>query len=85
VRGGNLGQTRLKRRRRSGDPMQVFDRLPPDLRRWMTEAALPWSPASCLALWRRALAEHGSADAAIDRLRRAEAALLSRERADEID
>jgi hypothetical protein len=51
----------------------------------MTEAALPWSPASCLALWRRALAEQGSADAAIDRLRRAEAALLARERPDGID
>jgi hypothetical protein len=82
VRGGNLGHTRLKRRRRSGDPMQVFDRLPPDLRRWMTQAALPWSPASCLALWRKALAEHGSAEAAIQRLQRVEAALLSRERAD---
>jgi hypothetical protein len=82
VRGGNLGHTPLKRRRRSGDPMQVFDRLPPDLRRWMTQAALPWSPASCLALWRKALAEHGSTEAALARLRNAEAALLSRERAD---
>jgi hypothetical protein len=82
VRGGNLGHTPLKRRRRSGDPMQVFDRLPPDLRRWMTQAALPWSPASCLALWRKALAEHGSAEAAIQRLQRAEAALLARERTD---
>ena len=60
--------------------MRVYDRLPPDLRRWMAEAALPWSPASCLALWRRALAEGGSTEAALARLRQAEAAMLARER-----
>jgi hypothetical protein len=78
MRGGNLGQTRLKRRRR-GDPMQAFDRLPPDLRRWMAGAALPWSPTSCLALWRRALAEDGTTEAALARLARAEAAMLARD------
>lgn len=85
MRGGNLGQTRLKRRRRSGDPMQAFDRLPPELRRWIAQAALPWSPASCLSLWRKALSEHGSTEAALDRLRRAEAALLMRERPEWLD
>jgi hypothetical protein len=60
--------------------MQVYDRLPPDLRRWMAQAALPWSPTSCLALWRRAMAEGGTPEAALARLRRAEAAALARER-----
>lgn len=34
----------LKRRSRQGDAMARFDRLPPDLRRWLAQAALPWSP-----------------------------------------
>lgn len=80
MRAGNLGETPLRRRRRSGNPMQLYDRLPPDLRRWMAQAALPWSPASCLALWQRAIAEGGSTEAALARLHRAEAATLARER-----
>ena len=40
-RGGNLGQTRLRRRRRDGDAMAEFDRLPPPLRAWLAAAALP--------------------------------------------
>ncbi|WP_198672161.1 DUF6525 family protein [Pseudogemmobacter bohemicus] len=27
-------------------PMERFDRLPPELGRWLTRAALPWSPHS---------------------------------------
>ncbi|MEM9012425.1 MAG: DUF6525 family protein [Pseudomonadota bacterium] len=43
---GNRGQTSLKRKRRSEDPMQEFDRLPPELRAWLAEAVLPWRPRS---------------------------------------
>ncbi|WP_366465945.1 DUF6525 family protein [Paracoccus methylarcula] len=53
-RGGNLGTTAQKPRRRSGDPMAVFDSLPAPARRWLAEAALPWSPLSCRRLWLRA-------------------------------
>jgi hypothetical protein len=81
TRAGNLGATRLRRRRRRLDPMQVYDRLPPDLRAWMAEAALPWSPLSCLRLWQRALQEEGCPARARTRLDRAEAALLAREHA----
>jgi hypothetical protein len=59
--------------------MQVYDHLPPDLRRWMAGAAMPWSPTSCLAIWRRAVAEEGSVEAALARLDNAEKAALGRD------
>ena len=77
---GNLGQTRLRGRRRDVDPMAAFDALPPDLRAWMAEAALPWSPVSCLKLWRRALSEEGCPERARARLDRAQAVLLAKDR-----
>lgn len=36
--------------------MDAYDRLPPELRRWLAQAALPWSPQSVVRLWTRALA-----------------------------
>ncbi|MFW8594284.1 DUF6525 family protein [Cribrihabitans neustonicus] len=70
--------SRLKRRRREGSPMQAYDALPPPLRRWLASACLPWSPASALRLWTRA---GGSRDpeAAAARLDAAEAAMLARD------
>ena len=61
--------------------MSAYDRLPRDLRLWLAEAALPWSAASVLRLWRSALRETGCATAARDRLARAEAKTLAREAA----
>jgi hypothetical protein len=75
----NLSSPRA--RRRAGDPMAAYDRLPRDLRLWLAEAALPWSAASVLRLWQRALRETGCARAARDRLARAEANTLAREAA----
>ena len=43
---GNL-VTSLRRRRRSC-PITQYDRLPPELRHWLAQAALPWSPVSAL-------------------------------------
>jgi len=76
---GNLGQTRLRGRRRQTDPMRAYDALPPELRAWMAQAALPWSPASCLRLWRKLMAEEGCAQRVLGRLDRAERAMLERE------
>lgn len=70
--------TSLRRRRRAA-PMLRFDRLPPELRLWLAQAALPWSPDSALRLWRRALAETGCPKAAQARLDAAEARLLCRD------
>ncbi|MGY6411467.1 MAG: DUF6525 family protein [Alkalilacustris sp.] len=66
--------------RRGAPPMQMYDRLPPELRAWLREAALPWSPRSALRLWRRALAETGDPGAARARLDAAEARQLARDR-----
>ncbi|MHA3979376.1 DUF6525 family protein [Halovulum sp. GXIMD14794] len=73
-------RTALKRRARTGDPMDAFDRLPPDLRQWLARAALPWSPRSALRLWHRSLARHGGdASAALAHLSRVEKAMLDRD------
>ncbi len=72
--------TSLKRRRHT--PMPAFDRLPAELRAWLHQAALPWSAASALRLWQRALHDHGGdTSAARARLTRAEARLIARDAA----
>ena len=75
----NLGQSSLRRKRRSGDPMAAFDALPGPLRRWLSEAALPWSPASVKRIWSRSRAMGLSADETLTALSRAEAKTLSRD------
>lgn len=75
----NLGETRQRSRHRTQDPMRAYDALPAPLRRWMAEAALPWSPASCRRIWRRARAQGEDVAEVLDRLTRAEAACLARE------
>ncbi|MEL6234576.1 MAG: DUF6525 family protein [Pseudomonadota bacterium] len=77
---GNLGHTGLRLRRRSCDPMQVYDGLPAPVRRWLADAALPWSPSSARRLWQRACAEGLSTDDALARLARAEIRSLARDR-----
>jgi hypothetical protein len=74
----NLGSTPLKRRRRAYDPMQAFDESPPALRRWLADAALPWSPVSARKVWRRARARGLSEAEALAALTRCEAATLRR-------
>lgn len=69
------------RRRGTVDPMARFDRLPGDLRHWLAGAALPWSAASALRLWRRALRETGCPHRARQSLTATEARLLSRDAA----
>ncbi len=62
-------------------PMAAHDRLPPALRDWAATAALPWSAASLLRLWHRALRETGCETRARARLDAAEARLLARDAA----
>lgn len=76
---GNLGATALRRRKREGDPMRAFDALPPPLRRWLSEAALPWSPASCKRIWLRARSRGESVDMVLARLDRAESRSLTKD------
>lgn len=67
ITGANARST-LKRHRRAGDPMDAYDRLPPELRAWLSGAALPWSARSALRLWRKTLRDAGG-DAAEARQR----------------
>ncbi|HMS94162.1 MAG TPA: DUF6525 family protein [Tabrizicola sp.] len=75
----NLASPRARWRR--ADPMAAYDRLPPDLRLWLAEAALPWSAASVLRLWQRVLRETGCSTAARARLSIAEKKTLARDAA----
>ncbi|MFN3642645.1 MAG: DUF6525 family protein [Gemmobacter sp.] len=68
-------------RHRQAAPMAAFDRLPPALRRWLQRAALPWSVASALRLWHRAMAETGCEADALARLDAAEARSIARDAA----
>ncbi|MGJ8543931.1 MAG: DUF6525 family protein [Sulfitobacter sp.] len=57
----NLG-TALKRRKRPGNAMADFDRLPRPLRGWLAGAALPWSPKSAQRIWARALHQNAGCE-----------------------
>lgn len=76
---GNLGATKLTRKRRASDPMQRYDALPGPLRRWLSQAALPWSPQSALRIWKRAHAQGQGVDGALKTLSAAEARCLARD------
>ncbi|WP_304615705.1 DUF6525 family protein [Paracoccus sp. (in: a-proteobacteria)] len=68
------------RARRHVDPMRDYDSLPLPLRRWLSQARLPWSPRSARKTWARALSRHqGDAERALAALDRAEARMLSRD------
>jgi len=70
---GNLGRTSLRRRHRATDPMRAYDALPRPLRRWLAEACLPWSPASCRRIWLGARSRGETMDTVLARLDRAQA------------
>jgi hypothetical protein len=72
-------KTSLKRRNRS-HPMRSYDALPAELRQWLAAAILPWSAASVLKVWQRALkASRGNRAAALVRLSDVERRLLERD------
>jgi hypothetical protein len=77
---GNLGQCSLRRKRRFGDPMTAYDNLPTPLRLWLSEAALPWSPASVRRVWSKSRARGLTQEEALELLNAAEARTLARDR-----
>jgi transposase-like protein len=78
---GNLGDNKLRRRRRRGDPMRVYDGLPAPVRRWLAEAQMPWSPETCRRIYLRAKRRGETIEAVLERLDRAEQQTLDREQA----
>jgi hypothetical protein len=66
--------------RRRQTPMRAYDALPPELRGWAQQAALPWSAQSLARVWKRALRDAGgNTEAALDRMAAAEARSLARD------
>ena len=76
----NLGHTSLRTRRRSGDPMYDFDRLPKPLRGWLNEAILPWSPVSVRRVWLKSIKEGLTNQEVLKSLKMAEVKALKREK-----
>jgi hypothetical protein len=76
----NLGETSLRRKRRSGDPMRSYDALPEPLRHWLSQAALPWSVASARRVWTQARSRGLGPEDALSVLAQAEARTLARDR-----
>lgn len=67
--------------RSNARPMERYDRLPAELRHWLSKAALPWSAQSTLRLWSRLHRETGGdIDRMTRRLDLAEQKMLMRDR-----
>lgn len=78
---GNRGKTSLKSRRRREDPMREFDRLPPELRMWLSTAILPWRPRSALSAFRRAHRRTQDITLALEELDRLQSRLVVKDAA----
>ncbi|MEM8570045.1 MAG: DUF6525 family protein [Pseudomonadota bacterium] len=76
---GNRGTTSLKRKRRAGDPMQEFDRLPSELRIWLSTAILPWRARSVQRAFEKALARTGDRALALRELDRLQDQLIAKD------
>ena len=76
----NLGQSTLRRKRRSGDPMPAYDGLPAPLRQWLSAAALPWSPTSARRLWFKLRSKGLTQEEMVASLSEVEARTLARDR-----
>jgi hypothetical protein len=76
---GNRGQTSLKLRRRTEDPMRDFDRLPPELRAWLASAVLPWRPRSVRRAFERAVARTLDRARALEELDRLQDRLVAKD------
>ena len=64
----NRGQTSLKCSRRKENAMREYDKLPADLRIWLSTAMLPWRAKSVRRVYDKALARTGDAALALKAL-----------------
>lgn len=60
--------------------MQAYDSLPGPLRGWLSQAVLPWSPASARRIWFKSRAKGLTQEETLVSLSRAEARTLARDR-----
>ena len=76
----NLGSISLKKTVSKGDRMGEFDRLPPQLRSWLRDACLPWSPSSVKRVYLKALKSTGDYSSALLTLDTMQSRQLTKER-----
>jgi len=76
----NLGSISLKKTVSKGDRMEEFDRLPPQLRSWLRDACLPWSPSSVKRVYLKALKSTGDYSSALVTLDTMQSRQLTKER-----
>ena len=76
---GNRGQTSLKLKRRTEDPMRDYDRLPPELRAWLAGAVLPWRPRSVRRAFEFAVARTRDRACALQELDRLQDRLVAKD------
>ncbi|MCC1482218.1 DUF6525 family protein [Roseibaca sp. Y0-43] len=77
----NRGTTSLRVKTRRRNPMQEYDRLPPELRAWLARAALPWRPGSVARVYARAVSRTGDPQRALAQLDAVEARLVAKDAA----
>ena len=77
----NRGTTTLKGKRKSRHPMNDFDALPPELRKWVSEAMSPWSAHSVRKSFRKAIAKTGDPQQAFEELDALQNRLVERDNA----
>lgn len=77
----NRGATTLKSRKRAINPMADYDRLPPDLRKWVAGAMLPWRAGPVVRAYERAMAAKGDPELALRELDRIQTSLVARDAA----
>ena len=76
----NIGETNLRRKKRTGNAMDVFDQLPQKLRRWLSQANLPWSPVSVKRVWIKSMRNGLSPEEALVALNTLEKKALKKEK-----
>lgn len=59
--------------------MRDYDRLPPELRNWLSQAALPWRASSVQRAYARALKRTGDHQLALDELERLQTQLIAKD------
>ncbi|KUF11402.1 DUF6525 family protein [Pseudoponticoccus marisrubri] len=75
----NLGTTTLRRKRHRSGAMRDYDRLPAELRAWLSTAVLPWRPGSVRQAYDRARARTGDPVQALAELDRLQERLVAKD------
>ena len=76
----NLGETKLRKRRRNSNPMVEFDQMPKILQKWLNNAVLLWRPKSVQRAYKKAFSRTGDPILALKDLDRVQELRIPKER-----